>query len=46
VTRKASPEPAAETTPDWKALLGSELRDPHPERAGPAPAAGPGRGRR
>lgn len=49
MTRKAAPpEPAppAEPAPDWKALLGPELREPHPERAGPEAVAGPGRGRR
>ncbi|MEA2998284.1 MAG: hypothetical protein QOH04_1335 [Sphingomonadales bacterium] len=42
------PEPPAEAPPptDWKTLLGPELSAPHPERAGPAAVAGPGRGRR
>jgi hypothetical protein len=44
----SEPEPPAKEPPpaDWKALLGDELREPHPERAGPAAAAGAGRGRR
>jgi hypothetical protein len=51
VSRKDAPlepkPPAGEPPPaDWKALLGPELSEPHPERAGPAAAAGPGRGRR
>jgi hypothetical protein len=50
VTGKAAPPepapPAEPPVPDWKALLGPELKEPHPERAGPAAVAGPGRGRR
>jgi hypothetical protein len=45
----APPEPVAPAelpVPDWKALLGAELCEPRPEKAGPTAVGGPGRGRR
>jgi hypothetical protein len=49
VSHKATPQErrAAEPPPaEWKALLGAELSEPRPDKAGPTAAAGPGRGRR
>jgi hypothetical protein len=49
VSRKPVPkEPGTAEPPpaEWKALLGAELSEPRPEKAGPTAAAGPGRGRR
>jgi hypothetical protein len=49
VSRKAVPkEPGTAEPPpaEWKTLLGSELSEARPDKAGPTEAAGPGRGRR
>lgn len=49
MSRKAAPREAGTIEPppaEWKALLGAELSEPRPDKAGPTAAAGPGRGRR
>lgn len=49
MSRKGAPQEPQATEPppaEWKALLGAELSEPRPEKAGPTAADGPGRGRR